>query len=149
MNVFLIGDVRSAYRVEYFIRTCLSDKKYHIFVNDLQATGIYSRFIKKMASLVALRSADVVFVALCQHNSVLVKAAVKLGKPIITDFYISFYDTEVFDRNHCSANSKKAKKWKKIDLFAMRNSYQLFFFEPKRSTVLFSGAWYGFQNGQL
>lgn len=137
MNIFLIGDVRSAYRVEYFIRTCISDRKYNIFVNDLQVTGGHNKFVKKLISLLALRNADVVFVAPCQHNSALVKVAVKMKKSIITDFYISFYDTEVFDRKNCTIDSKIAKKWKKVDLFAMQNSSLLLFLNQSEAHYYF------------
>lgn len=127
MNIYIIGDIRGAYRVEQLVKKLIENRNYHVYVNDLRKTVFWGKICKKITDFFAIILSDIVYVSPCQHTNKLLKIAVLFKKKIITDFYISFYDTEVLDRRKCKENSKKAKKWKKIDSYALDHSTKLIF----------------------
>jgi glycosyltransferase involved in cell wall biosynthesis len=71
--------------------------------------------------------ADIIYLFAMQHGSFPVRIAYFFKKKIITDFYISFYDTEVNDRKNYKSDSHEARIAKKHDKNAIICSRLVFF----------------------
>lgn len=123
MNIFIIGDLRSAYRTDFYLQALMKLGYKKIYINSFSGQKI----LKGITNILMLLMSDVVFVAPLQHNNKLVKLAILLKKIIIVDFYISFYDSVVFDHKKYDSNSKKAQRFLKIDRNAANNARVLTF----------------------
>jgi hypothetical protein len=136
-NFYIIGKVMGGQRTENLIKYLLDDKKpvyYNSFKNTNKLPSLLFVPLQKLSNLINLFIADVVILpAMCNRYAFEFKIAHKLKKKIITDFYISLYDTHVldkkpFDNNKIIApNSSTAKKLMKIDKGSIVNAdYTLF-----------------------
>ena len=127
-KIFIIGDSRGAYRNEYLMRILKDTKSYEITGTYEAEKGNHSsRLFKSVTLFKNLIRSDLVFVCSCKHNSSVAKTAFLLKKKIITDFYLSFYDTDVLDRHKVSSDSNDALKLLKIDQDALLRSSILLF----------------------
>jgi len=140
INVFCIGSVSGDYRTKNSLNFFLNNKKYRIYYNDffayypsdkssklLQIKIIIYKLFSFLPSLFYMFHADIIYLFAMQHGSFPVKIAYFFKRKIITDFYISFYDTEVNDRKNYKPNSRKAKAAKKHDKKAIICSRLVFF----------------------
>lgn len=127
MNLYILGDIRNAYRTQLFIKTLMNNNIMHIAVNSIKDKNLFQRIVKFIVNTVMLIQSDVVYVCAIQHNSKLLRLAKLMHKKIILEFYVSFYDTEIYDRKKYSEESKQAKKFKRIDKFAIRSADKVIF----------------------
>ncbi|MDO5558707.1 MAG: glycosyltransferase [Oscillospiraceae bacterium] len=143
MKIFVIGEIRGAYRTKNLLHTLIDNKKISCRYNSFYVpqSGI-KRFIYKLflfpGEFFDLLRSDVVFVAAMQHDNKLIKTAHFLKKRIITDFYISFYDTEVNDRKICRKDSKRARMLRNCDRYALQNSDTLLFLNSSEARLFCS-----------
>jgi len=128
LKVYVIGDLRGAYRNKYLVDILEKDK-------DIVLHGSYlpGKF-KKALSVFRLLTSDLVVISACNHNSVFAKVAYFAKKKILTDFYISFYDTDVLDRKIFDKTSKEAKRLYKIDQNALCGSSRVLFLNMAEAT---------------
>jgi len=140
INVFCIGSVSEDYRTKNTLNFFLSDKKYRVFYNDFythysnnessECSPIKIKFFKLFSLIPVffyMFHADIIYLFAMQHGSFPVQIAYFFKKKIITDFFISFYDTEVNDRKNYKPESREAKMAKKHDKDAIINSRLVFF----------------------
>ncbi|PZL77905.1 hypothetical protein CI088_01250 [Enterococcus plantarum] len=118
MNIFFLGDTRGAYRTENIIKALFELEYKNVYINSFSN----NKFFKNIANLLMIINSDVVFVGPIQHNNRLIRVAKFFNKKIITDFYMSFFDSQVNDYKQTEAGSKKANKLKRIDKYALENS---------------------------
>jgi glycosyltransferase involved in cell wall biosynthesis len=71
--------------------------------------------------------ADLIYVFAMQHGHFLMHLFKFFRKKVVTDFFISFYDTEINDYKHFSSSEKESKKFKKVDINAIKYSNMVFF----------------------
>ena len=122
-KIYIIGDLRGAYRNKIVFNFLNSNDEYNIsgsyqLSKGVRVTNVYS-MIKHMIKML---TSDMIYVCACNHNARLAKVAYLTHKKIITDFYISFYDTDVLDRKNYPVNSRIAIKLQENDRKALRNS---------------------------
>ena len=127
MNVFIAGDIRGAYRSEELVSILAKDPDVHIYVNEMKFKSRFRKLISKLGAMITLLSCDCVWVLPCQHETVFLKQAVRFKKKLVTDFYLSFYDTAVNDRKKLQPGSRKAKKKLKSDVYALTHSDKVLF----------------------
>ncbi|WP_069133157.1 glycosyltransferase family protein [Rhodohalobacter halophilus] len=142
-RVYLIGGAKGSYRTQNLVKFLL-DHNYQVFYNDFNpslfrgCSGIKRVFrlvVKLLDELVQIPTkiynlflADyVVLTAMSQMKQFELITAKLLGKYIITDFYISLYDTLVHDRNQFGKNSWYAKKFLKKDQNSIKLANLLLF----------------------
>lgn len=134
-NIYIIGQVKGTYRTQNLIKFLL-DNKHRIFYNAvktklfLNQKGIIKKVVRLSLRLIeeiyytlvnfyALSISELVIVpAMCNENQFELFVAKLLKKKIITDFYISKYDTLVLDYKSVNKSSNKAKK-------LLRNDYNV------------------------
>jgi len=140
VNVFCIGSVSEDYRTKNTLNFFLSNKKYRVFYNDFYTYYSNNELSKRSQIKIKLFKlfsqisiffymfhADIIYLFAMQHGSFPVRIAYFFKKKIITDLFISFYDTEVNDRKNYKPNSREAKIAKKYDKNAIVNSNLVFF----------------------
>lgn len=127
MNLYVLGDIRNAYRTQLVIKLLMENGITNVAVNSLREKSFWNKIIKFLVNLIMLAQSDVVYVCSIQHNSKLLRMARWMHKKIILEFYISFYDTDVFDRKLYTKESRQAKKLKKIDEFAIQSADKVIF----------------------
>lgn len=118
MNIFFLGDTRGAYRTENIIKALFELEYRNLYINSFTK----NKFFRTIANLLMILQSDIVFVGPIQHNNRLIKVAAFFKKRIVTDFYISFYDSEVNDYKKIDKNSKQARKIREVDRFALEKS---------------------------
>jgi hypothetical protein len=130
-NVYIIGRVEGNYRTQNLIKLFLDA---HInlsydtitietYIKQRNINGLIAVILRKIQKIIKffprvykLWVSDLVILpAMCNYNRVEFKIAKFFNKKIITDFYISYYDTFVLDRGEISMQSAKAKKLYKWD----------------------------------
>ena len=92
-NIFILGNLTSAYRIDNYIRAFLEIGYKNIYINNFKS----SKILRLIVNILMIMTADIIFVPPLQHNNRLIKLAVFLRKQLIVDFYISYYDSNVFD----------------------------------------------------
>ena len=127
MNLFIAGDIRGAYRSEELISILAKDPNVKIYVNEMKFKSKFKKLLSKLGAMITLMACDCVWVLPCQHETVFLKQAVRFKKKLVTDFYLSFYDTAVNDRKKLKAGSRKAKKKLKSDVYALTRSDRVLF----------------------
>jgi len=137
MNLFVFGGKYIAYRTKEFLRYAVNDARFNVYYNGFESLGI-RKIISRLASLAALLCADMVYVTPYERRSVLFKFALLLKKPLICDFYLSLYATDILDRKLYSPDSKQARKYKKADLAAVKRSARLFFLTESEAKYFLS-----------
>ena len=128
LRVYVIGDLRGAYRNKYLVDILERDP-------DIALSGSYVKGkLKKALSVFRMLRSDLVVISACNHNSVFAKVAYLARKKILTDFYISFFDTDVLDRKLYDKKSKEARKMYKIDRKALVRSKEVLFLNMAEGT---------------
>lgn len=134
MNIFILGKATGAYRTQNFIKYNIDYTNNHLYFDDfLYKPKSRIRFIQiilrklylisnVISSMFKLYISDVVYVSAMNHNNILLKFAILMKKKVLTEFYISFYDTSVNDRKLIDSKSRKANYLMKIDQRALTNS---------------------------
>lgn len=130
-NVYIIGRVQGSYRTQNLIKFLL-DQNYLIYFNSYKS-GIFfgkkglKRFfrliirggeelLKRLFSLYSLMVSDLVILpAMCNSFQLELFLAKIFKKKIISEFYISKYDSVVLDNKEISLQSQKARKLLKND----------------------------------
>lgn len=145
-NVYIIGRAVGIGRTQNLVKYLLDqrDLGIDVYYNSLKPnlhlrgsmiSGILNRFfiiihilIKRLFNLYNLAISDIVIVpAMGNANQFELKYARILKKVVITDFFISFYDSQVLDRKNVKPGSKQALKLKKYDFNCINKSnYTLF-----------------------
>ena len=131
-NIYIIGPARGAYRTQNLIKI-LMDQKYNVYYNSLilkkylHSESLVKKIIRKALrafeevflffyKLYFIAISDIVFLTAMNNQKQLEFNLARLfKKKIITDFYISFYDTFILDRRTFPDNSKMAKKIRNKD----------------------------------
>lgn len=135
-SVFVIGRPNTAYRPALITKYLLDrPDQYSMIYFDYGGLKSLPRLLQKILEIVfstiGLLICRKIIVLPMQHMSdsakYVYKVAAFLKKTIITDFYISMYETEVVDRAKYSVSSVEAYRLRNIDLEALRNSTALFF----------------------
>lgn len=134
MNLFILGKVTGSYRTQNFIK-CIMDHTDNCLYLDgfvYQPKSIFKllRFVSKaihelsqsLCNLYNLFMSDAVYVCAMNHHNRLFKFAYLMKKPILTEYYISQYDTFVNDRKTVKNTSLKAKYLMKVDRRALTKS---------------------------
>ncbi len=138
-NIYIIGEVKGSYRTQNLIKILLDSnhKIYYCSIVSLKYAGSMKfthrtrrKIIKILQKIIAfptkilfLSMADIVILPAMNNNRQFEFNIAKLfRKQIITDFYISEYDTKVNDRGLFEEGSKKAIKLKKFDRNITMNS---------------------------
>ncbi|WP_165768506.1 glycosyltransferase [Malaciobacter molluscorum] len=84
--------------------------------------------INKISSFLKFLISDIIFILpMGNIDSFRLKIANKMGKRIISEFYISKYDTHVYDKKRVKENTKKAFKLKRFDQNIVDYSTDLIF----------------------
>lgn len=135
MNIYFLGYLTGAYRSEGYIKSFLDNGIKHFYINNYH--GKRRNLVKKIADIIMLVNSDIIFIPPLQHTNKLVKLAIFLRKRYIVDFYISYYDSNVFDYSKYQEGSKDAKKLKKLDINVLKNAeLAIFLNESERDFYL-------------
>lgn len=119
MNIYVLGYMTSAYRSEGYIKCFLDSGINNIYINNYNSK---KSLLKKIADFLMLLKSDIVFILPLQHSNRMVKFLKLLNKKYIVDFYISYYDSSVFDYDKYNQYSTEAKKLKKLDIDVLINA---------------------------
>ncbi len=138
-NVYIIGNVLGAYRSQAALSALIGSNKYNVNFNNFSFLNTnlnkdLFRFIKVLDVFFSsifrfyfLLRSDIVFVLAMNNNKFIqLQLAKVLRKTIITDFYISYYDTNVIDRKNTFKKSFKASLYRFFDV-EMLKAKQVFF----------------------
>lgn len=132
-NIFIVGNLTSAYRLDSYVNAFLLLGYKNIYINNFNISKTFSFIV----DIIMLIRSDVVFVPPLQHNNKLIRIAILFRKKIIVDFYMSYFDSNVYDHKKFIINSKNADRMKKIDLQALTNTdLTIFLNESERSLYL-------------
>lgn len=138
-KILIIGDIIGNYRaqniIDYFHKKNLykcetinsktiSFSNYLLNITLGRAIRLLIRFCINIKMFYAMYRNDIVFVLPMNHGWAYkaLHCSKILKKPVVTDFYISAYDTKVNDRKIVKKNSKKAIKLKYLDRYIIENS---------------------------
>lgn len=126
MKIYIVGKAVGSYRNQNFLKIMSensnTDFYYNGYYDNCSKSGKLINILSFPLDLIRMMKSDVVYVLAMQHDSYLVKLAAFLKKRIITDFYISFYDTAVNDRKIAGPDSSYAQKLYKKDRRALNVS---------------------------
>ena len=142
-NIYIAGQSKGSYRTQNLIKFLL-DNEYNIYYNSIhlkifsESKGLNSilrkivRFIdeifKRLTICYNIIACDVLIIpAMCNHIQFELIIARIFRKKIITDFYLSIYDTIVLDKTIVKKKSRKAKYYYNIDLNLLKKSNYIFF----------------------
>lgn len=113
MNIFVLGYLRSAYRSAGYLETFLDNGLTNIYINSFQFKR--KSIIKSLVDIFMIFKSDIVFIPPLQHSNRLISLIFLLKKKYIVDFYISYYESNVFDYKKQNMYSNKAKKMKTFE----------------------------------
>jgi len=135
-NIYLIGKVGGSYRTQHFIKYFL-DTKFSIYYESMISWGPGGKFFELIEEMLkfplkcySLILAGLVFVTAmnqgyrCQYEFHLARM---FKKPIITDYYISFYDSAVNDNGVLEAGSMRALRLNEMERNVILNSSRVIF----------------------
>lgn len=132
-NIYIIGRVIGSYRTQNLIKLLL-DKNYNIYYNSTTVNIFKDSVGVKKILRYLVRGVESILQSINRIYNILIsdfvilpamnnqakhlwelRLANFLNKYIYTDFYISHYDTKVYDKKIINKNSKKARKLKNCD----------------------------------
>lgn len=127
MNVYIYGTGLGAYRTGSVLKSLIDTNKFGVsFVHHFSKGSFFSKAICKLfntiETIINIAFSDIVYFGIMEHGTKYLKFAVLLRKKIITEFYLSLYDTNVLDRKTVAVGSKKAEELKKKDIYALKYS---------------------------
>lgn len=109
-GIYILGEVRGAYRVQAFINFLIEHGYSNFYINSYRSKSNIVKLLNYFCDIIKLLQVDWVYVCPCQQQNQLLKIAFFLRKKVITEFYISQYDTNVLDRKIVNTKSYQAKK---------------------------------------
>ncbi|WAC11923.1 glycosyltransferase [Dyadobacter pollutisoli] len=123
-NVVVYGLAIGSYRTQNLIKALLETKEINTFFFNYEqfwrkTSPFFTAYLFFTEFMVVLKSHIVIFPAMRHQFTFRYKLAKLLGKQIITDFYVSFYDSQVIDAKTIDSNSKEAQKHFERDLKAI------------------------------
>lgn len=126
-GIFILGEVRGAYRVQAFIDFLIEHGYNNFYINSYRSNHVIIKLINYACDFLKLCQMKYVYVCPCQQQNKLLNIAFILRKQVITDFYISQYDTNVLDRKTVKKGSRYARKLFCIDRRTiLKSKYVLF-----------------------
>lgn len=141
-NIYITGYVKGSYRTQYLIKY-FSDNNYNFFYNSQRLFYKDSKGVKRIILLI-LRIFDLIFDRLIRIYQIMISDLVVVPamcnefkvdfiisklfkKKILSDFYISFYDTFVLDRKQYEIGSRSANRLLKFDKNIIDKSSKVLF----------------------
>lgn len=127
MNIYVFGKAIGVYRTQNFIKLVLEKTNYKLFFNDFQMERKSSKihhkilfrlkkyFFEMMDNKFIINRSDIVYQTAMNEIRVPYHKIHLKKKYIISEFYISFYDTYVNDRKIFDSKSREAEKMLKRD----------------------------------
>lgn len=114
-NVVVYGTAIGSYRTQNLIKALLETKEINTFFFNYEqfwrkTSPFFTAYLFLTEFLVVWKSDTVIFPAMRHQFTFRYKLAKFLGKQIITDFYVSFYDSQVIDAKAIDSKSKEAQK---------------------------------------
>lgn len=139
-NIYLAGLTRGSYRTQNVIKYLL-DNRYPVYYNSLGTTFLANkkgwilkliRGINKVINLIVksyyIALADIVIIpAMCNEFQEELLIANLFKKKIICDYYISFYDTFILDRETFPKDSRDARRLMNYDINLIKKATLTFF----------------------
>jgi glycosyltransferase involved in cell wall biosynthesis len=142
-RIFILGRALGSYRTQNFIKYFVDNNSqifydsysgYLINTNQNIVIKAFRYFVKVLdylfhflVKLYYLLRADIVFLSAMNNNNRLINVARLFKKTIISDFYISMYDTQVFDRKKFKPTDKYAMRLLRNDQYIIDKSDLIFF----------------------
>lgn len=126
-RIFMLGNNVGSYRTQNFVNAIFQNQCGELYYNDYRnrKSGIirfFENMFTRLEKISCLKKSDIIYVCIMQHDSKYLKLSKRLKKRVITEFYISLYDTYVNDRKTVAADSKEAKRLLELDRFALLKS---------------------------
>lgn len=139
----MIGEVYGSYRTQNFIKVLIdAHKKYNFYYNSIQMFSLNNnlskylhRYFKWIFELIFILNADLIYFPAMNKVGIKFIISSLLKKKIISDFYVSAYDSKVLDRKLVTPNSLKAKYYRWNDKTILeKSSFVIFlnYVEAKR-----------------
>lgn len=132
MKIYIAGGIYGSYRTGSALKCIIDAAKHSIYVNDFHGSikkehikGFFCKIFTAISSILNFFTCDVIYLTIMSHDLSIIKWAKIFHKPIITEFYLSFYDTNVRDRKNINEGSEKAELLKKQDIYALENSSEI------------------------
>ncbi|MCF2491093.1 glycosyltransferase [Dyadobacter sp. CY347] len=127
VNVTIYGVAAGSYRTQNLLKALLDTKDVNVFfLNVRELWGKKTLFVKIQQMLVeaiVVAKSDIIIIPAVEHiYSYRYRLAKFFKKRIVTDFYISYYDSYVNDGNRLPADSPEAKKYYNLDREAILKS---------------------------
>lgn len=135
MNIYVAGKCSGAYRTGSVLKFLVSSNKYGVYIDKFNAANIKKNvFVRKINSVIRriikifnFIVCDVVYLSIMSHDDKIIKWCQVFHKPIITEFYLSLYDTFVRDKGVIAENSHKSRDLINKDIFALTHSDKIIF----------------------
>lgn len=137
-NIYIIGNILGAYRSQTILSILLNSTKYNVNFNNFTVSDKSNKtfykilkaidvFIVTCLRLYSLIRADIVFILPMNNNKFFqVLIAKFFRKKIVSDFYISYYDTRIIDRNWAPEKSFMARVYRMYDTTLLRTKKVFF-----------------------
>lgn len=123
-KIFILGKSVGVYRTKNFLKFLMDYKDGQgIYYNSIFSDSKLNKILNFLCDFLPFLKSNIVYVAaMCHNSNFKIILAKFFKKKIISEFYISYYDTIVNDNKKVSANSIKAKRYKYLDKYVMENS---------------------------
>jgi glycosyltransferase involved in cell wall biosynthesis len=141
-KILLLGKVSGTYRTQNLIKTLLDEQYILSLVNTewySKSTIKYSSIFDKIKAKILYRTVDILtfievlikssnadLIYILPMNSNMINTALRIkknfGAPIISELYISLYDTMVHDRNRLKDKTKHSEYIRKLDRMLIEES---------------------------
>lgn len=129
MKIYVAGRLYGAYRTGSALKCIIDSGKHSIYVNNFHGSikkdyfkGLLCKVFAPLSNAFNFISCDAIYLTIMSHDLPIIKWAKRFHKPIITEFYLSLYDTNVKDRKEVCDGSKEAEHMKNHDIYALENS---------------------------
>ncbi|ACT95224.1 glycosyltransferase [Dyadobacter fermentans] len=132
LNVVVYGVVAGSYRTQNLIRSLFDISEINLFYLNpgllWERPSLWNKIQRMIVELTVVWRSDIIIIPATRHqNPYKYKLAKFFKKQIITDFYISYYDTFVTDRKTIAKESPEAAKHFKLDRNAILSSDRTIF----------------------
>lgn len=132
VNVVIYGVVAGSYRTQNLIRSLFDISEVNLFYLNpgllWDRPSLWNKIQRMIIELTVVWKADIIIIPATRHQyPYKYKLAKFFKKQVITDFYISFYDTYVTDRKTIAQESPEAAAHFKLDQNAIISSDRTIF----------------------
>jgi glycosyltransferase involved in cell wall biosynthesis len=141
-KILLLGKTSGTYRTQNLIKTLLDERYilcivntewysksrdgYSSFFDKIKAKILYKTFNILTLAEVLIKGSNADLIYILPMNSNMINTALRIkkvyGTPIISELYISLYDTLVHDRKRLKDNTKRSDYLKKLDRMLIEES---------------------------